>query len=255
MRLTIFAAIGLLFLCGCQCDTVVQENPFGAGPGCAPMAAAPGTNLFGRECGLPVYEGPTCIDLPFLNATGKWINENIFGCPPEIPPLPSQTVQTAPIAVPVAAAPSRWGPCGPPPASAKPGENWCCVRVQPAAAAPRRVCTKPACQIAIPVAAVMRTESRQVMVAPARVEWQRVDCGGGSEEICWKLVEIPAVMKIETREVVDVPASVRYEQQPAEYEMRASAPPPAYWEWQLKEEGCLPDDAPPAGPAGSPNGS
>jgi len=80
------------------------------------------------------------------------------------------------------------------------------------------------------------------MASAARVEWQRVECTpkqlAAGEQVgeCWSLVTIPAVMQTVSEQVCVQPASTRYEAIPAEYAMKASAPPPAYWEWRRSKE-------------------
>lgn len=131
---------------------------------------APGAYGASDDCGKPVYTAPHCLPKPAL-------------VDPLCLPAP---VAAAPCPAPVAAAPVPQGPaCGPLPADAKLGEVWCCEFIQPPAAAPV-----------------------VVEVAPARTEWQRVNCADGSDD-CWALVTIPAV-----------------------FETRVSAPPPGYYEWR-----------------------
>ncbi len=228
MRLMLLAALLLtLGLAGCQ--ACPSSTPYGAAPGA--------TDIFGNPCGKPVYEVPACPGDGPLGAVNDFfsdLHDDIFGCTKPAP-APNQVVAAVP---PPAAAPSQWGPCGEPPANAKPGENWCCVLVQPAAAAPLQV------DVCVPVAAVYGTEEFQVLVAPARTEWRRIDCASaGPDSECWQLVEVPAVYETRTRQVVVAPASVRHETK-----LVPQAAPPPFWEWR-KVDDCSP---PPAAGLGAP---
>ena len=246
MRFLPVLCVFALVLAGCQGSLCNSSNP--VNPVAYGAAPAPETDIFGNECGQPVYAGLSCPDTSPFQAAEAWVNENIFQCDPE----GSFDLLQSPVAQPMAAAPNpclvpaatpvpmattpESKHCGALPPQAKPGETWCCVKVQPAAAAPERVCVAPASQRCIPVAAVMGTESRQILVAEARLEWQKIVCENvAADSDCYKLVEIPAQYRTETYQVELTPASTRYEEIPARYEMRASAPPPAYWEWRKVE--------------------
>lgn len=134
--------------------------------------------------------------------------------------------------------------CGQLPAEAKPGETWCCVKIQPPAAAPYEVCTKEACQVAHPTPPVYETRQRQVLCTPARTEWQQISCEGdkslGQGETlgeCWSLVTIPATYKTECYEECVQPAGVRYEAIPAEYRTVQPPLPAPRYEWR-RMDGC-----------------
>ena len=115
------AAIMVVGLAGCTncgvptyqaapCAPAVQ-----AAPPCAPVVqAAPPcvmaakTDVFGNECGKPVYQGPHCIEMP--KAVSGWfaaMHENIFNCQPD----PVMIYQAPPACPP--AAPKAVDPCDP----------------------------------------------------------------------------------------------------------------------------------------------
>ncbi len=215
-----------------------------------PMAVAAKPNT----CGQPSYRAPNCAQTrETISGALDHLNTVAFNCDqPVALALPSEHCSPADL-----------------PKDAKPGEVWCCVKVQPPAAAPRQVCVCEEQCIDIPVAAVYKTVSKQVLVSTERVEWQRTDCQHVGETDCWKLVVIPAVYQTVNEEQLVTPPSVRREVIPAKFALQASPPPPAYWEWRrvpncestpngsfkLKTlEGCEDNTCPvpPAGPAISP---
>jgi hypothetical protein len=233
-KFLILAAVLALGLAGCTCNKIATAS---ANPCAAPMAAAP------EEC-KPVYS-PPC-------SGGNWDPANLpppepnkpilcpfrglgipgLECPGNVTftPLPQAAPCYQSVAPQAAAAPTN---CGPYPAEAKPGEAWCCVWVQPPAAAPQTVCVKPAQTIQVPVPATYQTITEQVMAAPARTEWQKVECPPmAAQQECWALVTIPAVYQSVCRTVEATPATFRCETIPAEYATVASAPPPGFWQWQ-----------------------
>lgn len=99
----------------------------------------------------------------------------------------------ASVEAPVAAAPEPQPTCDPNalPKDAGVGEVYCCVWVQPPAAAPVTV-----------------------EVEPARAEWQRITCPPGehSSDDCWALVTIPA--RMETRYSAPPPGFWQWEKNP-----------------------------------------
>jgi hypothetical protein len=215
--------------------------------GANPNAANP--NLFGAapETCRPVYRSP-CDEMCSLGDTIAATHNDLFGCNP------------APEPVSLAPEPVSVTQCNPAdlPKDAKCGETWCCVLVQPPAAPPERVCTCPEQVIEIPIAATFETIERQEPDQPARCEWQQVPCESQPGAECWKLTEIPATFKTVYEQRMVTPPSVRREVIPAKFEMRMSAPPPAYYEWRLVEDCVMtvPSAIPPADdlsepPAGS----
>lgn len=253
MRLLI-ALLALLCapaLAACQCNPTPDDGRVAAAP-------VKKTNVYTPPCG-PIPEGhvpyePSDCD-PFETLIAQ-LGE--VKCPFRgigIPGLDCETpgpVSLAPEAPRVAAPAPQEPHCGPLPPDAKPGEVWCCVYVQPPAAPPQRVCTCEEKVIEIPVAATYKTVLEQVPDQPARVEWQRVECPpvNAPDEECWVLKEIPATFRTVERTVEVTPASVRREVIPAQFEMRASTPPPGYWEWRLNPDCKVP--TPVAAPLGSP---
>jgi hypothetical protein len=199
--------LGLLSLAGC-CNT---------------NAVALGAK--NNTCGTPTYAAPNCAKTTaaITNALSS-VHDQVFGCyPPQMAP------QAAP-----------QSPCSMAdlPKDAKPGEVWCCVKVQPPAAAPERVCVCEEQVVETPIAATYRTVSKRVMISPERTEWQATECvsPGVSAQECFRLVTIPAVYDTITEQVLETPASVRREIRPAQFTMRASPPPPPYWEWRRMRE-------------------
>ncbi len=202
-------AVGLAGCRSCPNPNADQATPFGEAP---------------ETCHQPVYRSP-CDGACTLGAPISALHDQIFGC--ERVEAPIALASEVPVSV-----------CDPSnlPKDAKCGEVWCCVRIQPPAAAPERICTCPEQVIEHPVAAVFETVQTQVPDQPARCEWQRVECEIPADAECWKLVEIPATFRMVCEERQVTPPGVRREVIPAQFEMRASAPPPAYYEWRRATE-------------------
>jgi hypothetical protein len=138
------------------------------------------------------------------------------------------------------------GPCGPPPdEKAAPGEVWCCVPVE-IAGAPQRVCVQEECQKRHEVPAEYETVTERVMIAPARTEWQRIDCTPAQEQSgtteCWQLVEIPAQYEDRVRKVLKSPATFWIERVPAKFEDIHGAPSVVY-RWQRFKDCEIPANA------------
>ena len=216
---------------------------------CNPAPMAMGVS---DDCGLPVYGGPICAPQPVMAAP--------LIIPAAAPCSMPTYAQSVPMAM-ATAAPG--GKCGALPPEARPGETWCCVMVQPPAAAPQRVCVAEECSVCIPVPAVFQTRQRQVMAAAARTEWQQIQCDGapvGTQE-CWKLVQVPAQYRTECYEECVQPATTRTQVTPAKFQMVPSAAPPPYYEWRKTDCGVPMTASAPCGdlpmaPAlGSPDGN
>lgn len=150
----------------------------------------------------------------------------------------------APVCAPVTATQGQRPP------DAAPGEVWCYVRVPavtrteeervcvrpetcrevqvPAVTkqVTTRVCVKPESVRQIPIAAEYEDRCKQVCTAPARTEWQRVDCNptklAAQEQVgeCWTLKEIAPCYRTDTERVCVKPAGCRTEPIAAEYEDR-----------------------------------
>lgn len=176
-------------------------------------------------------------------------------------PVPEAYAAAPDCAPPVMAAPQE-GPCGPPPAYAKPGEVWCCVPYEVPGAA-QRVCVQEECVREVEVPAVYETVTEEVLVAAGRTEWRKVECENVPGTECWSLVEIPAQYETRTKEIMKSPATVRYERVAPRYEMTYGAPQTGY-RWELRTDCDIPANAaavyrapandPGMPPAGTPDG-
>jgi len=88
----------------------------------------------------------------------------------------------------------------------------------------RQVCVKEACRKPYEIPAEYQDVCEQVCTAPARVEWQRVNCEptrlAPNEQVgeCWTLREVPAQYESRTRRVCVREACMQYEEIPAEYQ-------------------------------------